>query len=311
MLVSSIASMFNLFFGWGFRLTKTFQMVCNQERVWKSHMIRIRMPHGFWMNLSEYLRIICSSTLVCISGMLHGFKAWVLSSSWPPWLLRTQKMDSPKLVDFYSNLSLHLRLSFWYQLNITQGERQNQRKWKVLCTKNMLICLEMSFNDKVSIFLESQMNYSDVTLTSLTSRIIQELPFFCGNPETFVSRQTGAFDGGNVDAIFGLNQSQNHPISVCEMTIYHGDCDFFGHCGWQKWYVQRVALTSWHLEAASHPRPMQWVVSADLWQETTRLGQSKTPAHQQLTSDLATLVLFTLGNLRWFSDMWRKGEQGS
>ena len=49
--------------------------------------------------------------------------------------------------------------------------------------------------------------------------------------ETFVSQQTGAFDVGNVDAAFSFNQSQNHPFSVCEMTICHGDCDFFGHCG--------------------------------------------------------------------------------
>ena len=63
-----------------------------------------------------------------------------------------------------------------------------------------------------------------------------------------------------------------------------------GHCGWQKWYVQRVTQTSRHLEAASHPR--HWPAKVRRSTEGSRqLWSHRIPTAQPNSS--ATLVLFT------------------
>ena len=210
---------------------------------------------------------------------------------------------------------------FRCQLDITQVERQNQRKWKLFCTKSESICLEISFNDRVSIFLGSHTNYSDVMLTS---EIIQELPVLLWKslvvksiipPATFVSWQTGAFDGANVDATFSFIQSQNHSILVCEpMTICHVDCDFFGAL----WLAEMICSTgSSNLPTLGSRIPSKALTWRDMmkpWGEATP-SQQLSPAGSQSEG--------THPNSSWPSHLsqtsvqnreghvWRKGEQGS
>ena len=206
---------------------------------------------------------------------------------------------------------------FRYQLDITQVERQNQRKWKLFCTKSESICLEISFNDRVSIFLGSHTNYSDVMLTS---EIIQKLPFLLWKslvvksiipPATFVSWQTGAFDGANVDATFSFIQSQNHSILVCEpMTICHVDCDFFGAL----WLAKMICPTgNSNLPTLGSRIPSKvwarrnWQTLTADWEDPNSSAQPD--RSQRANSDEPLVPTQPYANRE--GHVWRKGEQGS